>query len=210
MTLRRLLSATALVGVLALSACARPTSVSTSAGPIPGAPPGSATTTTTTGAAPEVAVPGSYVRKQWSSTVGGAVVKVPSGWPETVREAYWSDFVDATGQVRLRVNVTPSLTDAAPVTPKAAAEAELDRLKSASGFQLVERTELTAATVDKFIASQITYRFDRDGVQVQATFQFLGTPEKLVATLGTQYPRDAADVADGVLGAAHDSLTIGK
>jgi D-arabinose 1-dehydrogenase-like Zn-dependent alcohol dehydrogenase len=74
----------------------------------------------------------------------GASLPMPKGWAETKRDSYWSDFLDPTGQVRLRANVTAGLTGAGTdQSAPDAARAELDRLRSAEGFRLISRRRCT-------------------------------------------------------------------
>jgi hypothetical protein len=94
----------------------------------------------------------------------GASLPMPKGWAETKRDSYWSDFLDPTGQVRLRANVTAGLTGAGTdQSAPDAARAELDRLRSAEAFRLISRRPVHATEETGPGAVEIVYQFSRDG-----------------------------------------------
>ena len=126
---------------------------------------------------------------------------------ETKRATYWSDFLDPTGQVRLRVDVTAGLTGDGSNQPAGkAADDELSRLREAAGFKQVSKQTVAADQQNGLGASEIVYQFSRDGQTVQATFWFMGDTTLTQAKLGIYYPPNQQQAAEDVLRKVGDTV----
>jgi hypothetical protein len=192
---------------MSLAACGGPTQVS-GVDPITTTQSGSPATPTKQ----PFAAPSDYTDKSWtykpdSNTGGsGAYLKVPKGWAETKRGTYWSDFLDPSGQVRLRVDVTAGMTgDGLEVVPQAAAGDELTRLKQAEGFKSISQRALTPGGQSE-AGYEIVYQFTRDGQTVQCTYRFVGADDITQARMGVYYPASEQQGAEDVLDQAQNSL----
>lgn len=203
---------------LALAACGGPTQVS-GADPINAAQSGGPATTTAGGdpASPTTPAkpftpPAGYSDKSWTykpdadNGGSGAYLKVPKGWDETKRGTYWSDFLDPSSQVRLRVDVTAGMTgEGLEVAPQAAADDELARLAQADGFKPISQRVLPPQGQSS-TAYEIVYQFTRDGQNVQCTYRFVGDADITQARMGVYYPASEKKGAEDVLDQAQNSL----
>lgn len=193
---------------LCLAACGGPTQVS-GAAPIATTQPTGTAPPTSTSTQP-FAAPAAYKDKVWTfkpdpdNGGSGAHLEVPQGWAETKRGTYWSDFLDPSGQVRLRVDVTAGLTgDGIDQPPQDAAAAELKRLRPAAGFKLVSQGDVAPKTGTGY---EIVYDFTRDGQTVRCSYRFLGDETITEARMGVYYPAGEQQGAEKVLDTSQDSL----
>ncbi|TDQ04603.1 hypothetical protein [Labedaea rhizosphaerae] len=211
--MRRVLAGLVTASGLWFAACSGPTQVS-GVDPLTTNTTPPTKTTTTTPARPFVE-PDTYVDKSWTykpdpaNGGSGAFVEVPRGWTETKRDTYWSDFLDPSGQVRLRVDVTAGLTGTdLQVAPAKAAADELNRVNAADGFRMISQRTLAPGGPTGLGAAEIVYQFSRDGQTVQCTYRFIGIDDITQARMGVYYPASEQTGAEKVLGAVQDSLQL--
>lgn len=212
----RLRQALLVTGVgMALAACGGPEQLAGGVTPIATTEPPVTSGASTPPATParQFTEPTGYRDVNWTSQPdpnqegSGALFRVPEGWAETKRDTYWSDYLDPTGQVRLRVNATASLTGQGvrQSTAQAAGD-ELSRLREAAGFKLIGQRTLPPGGQDGMGATEIVYQFSLDGQTVQCTYRFIGTADVTQAQLGVYYPASAQHGAENVLDTVNDSL----
>jgi hypothetical protein len=137
----------------------------------------------------------------------GLGVAVPKGWMVTKRSGYSSDFVDPTGQARLRVDGTPSFTSGDARPTATSADDEVRRLRGTAGFALLGRRDLSPVGVDSLGGTEIVYAFSEAGRTRQATFRFAGKDSTAVV-VGVFYPPSQRQVAQQILGYAEASVSL--
>ena len=214
------ISVLAVLAGLLVAACGGPTQVA-SGGPMAGSP-GTSNSSSDAGKEhaddkplTEPAAPASYARQQWirfsdtDEETEDALVfaNVPKGWNEEKKSDFASDFVDPTGQLRLRIDASSGMPGAKRVDPQAAADAELARVRGAAGYKLVSNKVLPSSANGDVVG--VVYRFDRDGTPAEATYQFsgvLGDMESGVVVVGMHYPVAYKSVGIGVLDAVTKTL----
>ena len=208
-------------------ACGSPQAVESASTPATGGVAGSGGVTTGSAATatqkpkPKAAPakPAEYVTKEWKTGENpdpespdyGADVDVPKGWSEEKKSETASDFVDPTGQLRLRIDLTASLEreTTEQLSVQNWADVEISRVDQAEGYQLISNT--TSKDEQGRDVVELVYRFTRDGAPAEATFWFTGghaengNPDT-DSIIGIHYPVADKAIAKDVLKYASESV----